>query len=76
MVNGSLRYNQDGSAQFLLTDNLAEVAVVYRGVLPALFAEGDQAVVIGTNGNKQILATQVLAKHDENYRPPELKELE
>jgi len=76
VVNGSLSYNQDGSAQFLLTDNLAEVAVVYKGVLPALFAEGDQAVVIGTNhNNKPIVATQVLAKHDENYRPPELKEL-
>lgn len=75
VVNGSLSYNKDGSAQFLLTDNLAEVEVIYKGVLPALFAEGDQAVVIGTNGDRRIVAIQVLAKHDENYRPPELKEL-
>lgn len=76
VVNGSLHYHQDGSAQFVLTDRLAEVSVIYRGVLPGLFAEGDQAVVIGARQpGGQIVASQVMAKHDENYRPPELKEL-
>ena len=77
VVKDSLLYRQDGAAEFVLTDRLANVRVIYRGALPGLFAEGDEAVVLGMlHRNNLIEAQQVLAKHDENYQPPELKELQ
>lgn len=58
---------------FILTDGTAEVPVVFSGILPDLFAEGEAAVVNGMIDDKGIFkAEQVLAKHDENYTPPEV----
>ena len=77
VVEGSLIYDAAGAVKFVLTDRLAEVRVIYTGVLPGLFAEGDETVVLGRLREADLIeASQVLAKHDENYRPPELKELQ
>ncbi len=68
-------FKRDGSAvSFVLTDNKHTVTVAYTGVLPDLFAEGKGAIAQGQLGNNGVLtATEVLAKHDENYMPPEVK---
>ncbi len=70
---GSLRRQADGmSVQFAVTDLKHKVAVRYRGILPDLFKEGKGAVVQGRLGaDGWFLADEVLAKHDENYMPPE-----
>lgn len=60
---------------FTLTDGTSDVPVVFSGILPDLFAEGEAAVVNGKMDNKGIFrADQVLAKHDETYTPPEVAE--
>lgn len=63
------------TAHFVVTDNVQSVTVSYTGVLPDLFREGAGAVVVGTmNGNGEFVAEEVIAKHDENYMPPEVAE--
>ena len=53
----------------------ASVPVRYSGILPDLFAEGEGVVAEGVlDDNGMLIATQVLAKHDENYMPPEVAE--
>ncbi len=68
-------FTRDGPAlSFALTDNKHTVPVTYTGVLPDLFAEGKGAIAQGQlNAKGQLIATEVLAKHDENYMPPEVK---
>lgn len=57
---------------FLMTDMAHDVAVQYTGILPDLFKEGKGAVVqVRSNPEGHFVATEVLAKHDENYMPPE-----
>ncbi|MDX2464948.1 MAG: cytochrome c maturation protein CcmE [Porticoccus sp.] len=59
--------------RFQITDGEAQVEVNYTGILPDLFAAGEAAVVTGElNQNGVFMATEVLAKHDENYTPPEV----
>ncbi|WP_417545174.1 cytochrome c maturation protein CcmE [Marinobacter sp.] len=59
--------------EFLVTDFNASVPVEYVGILPDLFAEGQGIVAMGRLNNKgRFVADQVLAKHDENYMPPEV----
>ena len=59
--------------QFTVTDLEAELAVLYRGVLPDLFREGQGIVAHGQlNDDGEFVADTVLAKHDENYMPPEV----
>jgi cytochrome c-type biogenesis protein CcmE len=74
VVAGSIERN-DGTVRFRLTDQASEVPVRYRGILPDLFRE-DQGIVaqgmLGTDG--VFAASEVLAKHDENYMPPEVAE--
>jgi cytochrome c-type biogenesis protein CcmE len=68
---GSIKRDQM-TVHFVITDMAKEVAVSYTGILPDLFKEGKGAVVqgkFGADGN--FVATEVLAKHDENYMPPE-----
>lgn len=66
----------DLGVQFQITDGIAQVEVHYSGILPDLFAEGEAAVVSGKlNGDGVFMATQVLAKHDENYTPPEVADM-
>lgn len=60
---------------FVITDGNADVPVTYSGILPDLFAEGEAAVVNGMiNAAGVFEASEVLAKHDENYMPPEVAE--
>ncbi len=70
---GSIRREGDGmTIRFIVTDKAREVPVVYRGLLPDLFREGKGVVARGTlDGNGTFIASEVLAKHDENYMPPE-----
>ena len=61
---------------FKITDFKNEIIVSYKGILPDLFKEGQGVVVEGKlNNQKDFVALNVLAKHDENYMPPELKDL-
>lgn len=71
---GSLR-QEDHTNHFTLTDGTAEVEVVYEGLLPDLFREGQGILANGYYDaeKKVFVADQVLAKHDEKYMPPELK---
>ena len=60
---------------FIITDFKNEINVIYSGAVPNLFAEGKGVVVEGFLKDKNYLsATKILAKHDENYMPPEVKE--
>lgn len=70
---GSIRRQNDGlTVHFVVTDTAREVPVRYTGILPDLFKEGKGAVVQGKIGDDgHFVATEVLAKHDENYMPPE-----
>ena len=74
VVAGSVQRSQDSLAvRFELTDYEASVPVVYEGILPDLFDEGQGAVASGELDETGMLrATEVLAKHDENYMPPEV----
>jgi cytochrome c-type biogenesis protein CcmE len=61
--------------RFILTDNLHTIPVVYEGILPDLFREGQGIVARGRLEADQLFrAEEVLAKHDENYMPPEVAE--
>jgi cytochrome c-type biogenesis protein CcmE len=72
--SGSVR--RDGlDVSFKVTDNAKAIPVVYRGTLPDLFREGKGVVAQGRIGPDGIFrASEVLAKHDENYMPPEAAE--
>jgi len=71
--SGSVKREADGlTVRFVVTDTAKSMNVVYKGILPDLFKEGKGVVAegkIGTDGTFN--ASQVLAKHDENYMPPE-----
>ena len=71
--NGTLKRESDGlTVRFIVTDTAANVPVVYKGILPDLFKEGRGCVAQGKIGPDGVFqADQVLAKHDENYMPPE-----
>ena len=61
--------------KFIVTDYKNEIIVSYKGTVPALFAEGKGVVAEGKLQDKKFfLANRILAKHDENYMPPEIKE--
>jgi cytochrome c-type biogenesis protein CcmE len=63
------------SVRFTLTDGAAKVQVFYEGILPDLFREGQGIIAIGQlQADGSFKATEVLAKHDENYMPPEVAE--
>ena len=74
VVDGSMARADDSLfTRFQITDGEAQVEVHYTGILPDLFAEGEAAVVTGElNDNGVFMASEVLAKHDENYTPPEV----
>jgi len=71
--NGTLQRDDDGlTVRFIVTDTAANVPVVYKGILPDLFKEGRGCVAQGRLDAAGVFhADQVLAKHDENYMPPE-----
>ena len=70
---GSLQRSTDGlQVQFMVTDEVQRVPVRYQGLLPDLFREGKGVVASGKlQANGVFEASEVLAKHDENYMPPE-----
>jgi cytochrome c-type biogenesis protein CcmE len=70
---GSIKRQADGlTVSFVVTDTAKSIPVSYTGILPDLFKEGKGVVAEGRLGNDgRFTATQVLAKHDENYMPPE-----
>ena len=76
VVEGSVSRDQETLAnRFSLTDYNAVVQVEFTGILPDLFREGQGIVALGRlNENKVLIADEVLAKHDENYMPPEVAE--
>ena len=60
--------------KFIITDFKNEINVIYSGVIPNLFTEGKGVVAEGHLKDRSFfLATKILAKHDENYMPPEVK---
>lgn len=71
---GSLK--RDGlTVHFVITDLVKDIPVSYTGILPDLFKEGKGAVIQGRlNADGEFVASEVLAKHDENYMPPEAKQ--
>ncbi len=74
VVPGSLKRSDSGlEVTFTVTDNQADMDIEYQGILPDLFSEGQGIVAVGEllEGNR-FRAAQVLAKHDENYMPPEV----
>ena len=70
---GTLKRDNDGlTVHFSVTDTAKSIPVVYKGILPDLFKEGKGCVAQGRVGSDGVFyADQVLAKHDENYMPPE-----
>lgn len=71
--DGSVK--RDGlTVHFVITDMVKDIPVAYTGILPDLFKEGKGAVIQGRiDPNGEFIASEVLAKHDENYMPPEAK---
>ena len=70
---GTLKRDSDGlTVRFTVTDTAASIPVIYKGILPDLFKEGRGCVAQGKVGSDGVFyAESVLAKHDENYMPPE-----
>ena len=70
---GSIQREADGvTVRFVVTDTDKEMLVAYKGILPDLFKEGKGVVAQGKLGDDGLFAAnEVLAKHDENYMPPE-----
>lgn len=70
---GSLAREADGvTLRFIVTDTENDITVFYKGILPDLFKEGKGVVAQGKlDGATSFVASEVLAKHDENYMPPE-----
>ena len=73
---GSVIRDDEGlGLQFAVSDGRAELVIRYEGLLPDLFREGQGIVALGKlNEDGVFIASEVLAKHDENYMPPEVKE--
>lgn len=76
VVKGSLKRATDSlRVEFTLTDYSKNVTVVFTGILPDLFREGQGIIAQGKlDANGVFQADEVLAKHDENYMPPEIKD--
>lgn len=75
VVEGSVVRSDDGlKVSFGITDGAVNVTVEYEGILPDLFREGQGIVAMGkVDSRKVMIASEVLAKHDEEYMPPEVK---
>lgn len=75
VAEGSVRRGEGAAVEFAVTDTVKTISVVYRGVLPDLFREGQGVVTEGRlDPSGKFHADTVLAKHDENYMPPEAAE--
>tara|TARA_Y100000992_G_scaffold299752_1_gene267062 strand:+ start:1010 stop:1339 length:330 start_codon:yes stop_codon:yes gene_type:complete len=75
MVKSKSVLIENKEIKFIVTDFKNEINVIYAGIIPNLFAEGKGVVAEGFLKDKSLFfATKILAKHDENYMPPEVKE--
>ena len=79
-VGGMVKKNtlniKDNGIRFIITDFKNELEVSFKGTIPNLFAEGKGVVAEGKLQDKKFfIADRILAKHDENYMPPELKNI-
>ena len=75
MVKEQSVFINSNEVNFIITDFKNEINVIYAGAVPNLFAEGKGVVAEGFLKDKNYFrATKILAKHDENYMPPEVKE--
>ena len=75
MVKEKSIFINSNEINFIITDFKNEINVIYSGAVPNLFAEGKGVVAEGFLKDKNYFkATKILAKHDENYMPPEVKE--
>ncbi|MGY1489891.1 cytochrome c maturation protein CcmE [Methylobacillus pratensis] len=76
VAEGSLERQADGlTVHFVVTDTVKDIPVSYQGILPDLFKEGKGVVAQGAlDADGRFIASNVLAKHDENYMPPEAAE--
>ena len=74
VAKGSLKRTGDSlDVEFVVTDFAKNVTIRYRGILPDLFREGQGIVALGKlNAQGELIADEVLAKHDEKYMPPEV----
>ena len=68
--NGSITRETDNKIRFIITDYSEELEIIYQGILPALFREGQGTL----HPARSFLAIKLLAKHDENYMPPQIKQ--
>ena len=76
MVKKNTLIVKNQEIRFIITDFKNEINVSFRGTIPNLFAEGKGVVAEGKLQDKKFfVADRILAKHDENYMPPELKNL-
>ncbi len=76
MVKKNSIQQNNKEIRFILTDYEKELIVVYNGTVPNLFSEEQGAVVEGIlNDKKYLIADRILAKHDENYMPPQMKKI-
>ena len=76
MVKKNTLNNKNQEIRFIITDFKNEVEVSFKGTIPNLFAEGKGVVAEGKLQDKKFfIAERILAKHDENYMPPELKNI-
>lgn len=71
----SVAYGDDAVVTFRVTDYETSVPIYYQGVLPDLFREGQGVVAQGIFQNNIFVAHEILAKHDEDYMPAEVKEM-
>ena len=71
VLNGSVK-RASSKISFIVTDYENSITVEYEGIVPDLFKEGSGVVVLGFLDNQIVYAEEVLAKHDENYMPPNL----
>ena len=72
--DGSLEIDNDLGIKFIIEDNIAEVSVIYNGILPDLFREGQGVIAEGKFIDNFFIANEIVAKHDENYMPKEVYE--
>ena len=72
--DGSLKIDSDLGIKFIIEDNIAEVSVIYNGILPDLFREGQGVIAEGKFIDNLFIANEIVAKHDENYMPKEVYE--
>tara|TARA_B000000565_G_scaffold255889_2_gene238767 strand:- start:425 stop:829 length:405 start_codon:yes stop_codon:yes gene_type:complete len=72
VLKGSIKRQSNHNVSFILNHNSKNIHVEFNGFIPTLFKEGKMAVVIGrwSSHQKKFYASSILAKHDENYKPP------